>query len=72
MMLYFKFHAKSGPFWETKLNKVMFFCLFDMFLSVSNGVYGTELAAAGKEFVPCKVCLEIDREGAVGPWVHYN
>ena len=72
MMLYSKFHAKSGPFWETKLNKVIFFCLFSMFLSVSTGGYGTELTAAEKQIVPCQVCLEIDRDGAVGPLVHYD
>ena len=72
MMLYRKFHAKSGPFLETKLNKVMFFCLFSMFLSVSTGGYGTELTAAEKKIVSSQVCLEIDRDGAVGPLVHYD
>ena len=72
MMLYPKFHAKSGPFWETNLNKVMFFCLFSMFLSVSTGGYGTELTAAEKKIVPSQVCLGIDRDGAVGPLAHYD
>lgn len=72
MMLYSKSHANSGPFWETKLNKVIFFCLFSIFLSVSTGGYGTELTAAEKQIVPCQLCLEIDRDGAVGPLVHYN
>ena len=70
MMLHTKVHAKSGPFWETKLNKVMFFCLFSMFLSVSTGGYVTELTAAEKQIVSCQLCLEIDRDGAVGPLVH--
>ena len=72
MMLHSKFHAKSGPFWETKLNKVMFFCLFSMFLPVSTSGYGTELTAAEKQIVPCQLCLEIDRDGEVGPLVHYD
>ena len=61
-----------GRFRETKLNKVIFFCLFSMFLSVSTGGYGTEFTAAEKQFVPCQLCLEIDRNGAVGPLVHYD
>ena len=61
-----------GRFGETKLDKVIFFCLFSIFLSLSNGGYGTELTVAGKQFVPCQVCLEIDREGTVGPWGHYD
>ena len=72
MMLYSKFHAKSGPFWKTKLNKVMFFCLFSVFLSVSTDGYGTELTAAEKQIVACHVCLEIDRDGSVGSLVHYD
>ena len=71
-MLYRKFHAKSGPFLETKLNKVMFFCLFSMFLSLSTGGYGTEVTAAEKQIVPCDVCLEIDSDSAVGPLVLYG
>ena len=70
MMFYFKSHAKSGPFWEMKLNKVMFFCLFSMFLPVSTGGYGTELTAAEKQIVPCQLCLEIDRDSEVGPLAH--
>ncbi|MAU78555.1 MAG: hypothetical protein CMN48_06285 [SAR116 cluster bacterium] len=61
-----------GRFWETKLNKVIFFCLFSIFLSVSTGGYGTEFTAAEKLIVSCQVCLEIDRDGAVGPLVHYD
>ena len=72
MMIYSEFHAKSGPFWETKFNKVMFFCLLSVFLSVSTGRYGTELTAEEKQIVPCQVCVEIDRDGAVGPLVHYD
>ena len=57
-----------GRFGETRLNKVIFCRLFGMFLSVSTGGYGTELATAEKHIVPCQVCLEIDRDGAVfGP-----
>ena len=55
-----------------KLNKVMFFCLFSMFLSLSTGGYGTEVTAAEKQIVPYQLCLEIDRDGAVGPLVHYD
>ena len=61
-----------GRFGETKLNKVIFFCLFSMFLSASTGGFGTELIAAEKQIVPCQVCLEIDRNGVVGPLVHYD
>ena len=61
-----------GRFGETRLNKVIFFCLFGMFLSVSTGGYGTELTAAEKQLVPCQGCLEIDRNGAVGHLVHYD
>ena len=57
---------------EMKLNKVMFFCLFSMFLSLSTGGYGTEVTAAEKRIVPYQLCLEIDRDGAVGPLVHYD
>ena len=61
-----------GRFGETKLNKVIFFCLFSMFLSLSTGGYGTELTAAEKQIVACQVCLEIDRNGAVAPLVCYD
>ena len=61
-----------GRFGETKLNKVIFFCLFNIFSSVSTGGYATELNAAEKQVVSCQVCLEIDRGGAVGPLVHYD
>ena len=61
-----------GRFEETKFNKVMFFCLFSMFLPVSTSGYGTELTAAEKQIVPCQLCLEIDRDGEVGPLVHYD
>ena len=56
-----------GRFGETNLNKVIFFCLFGMFLSVSTGGCADELAAAEKQLVPCRVCLEFDRDGAIGP-----
>ena len=61
-----------GRFGETKLDKVIFFCLFSIFLSLSTGGYGTELTAAEKLIVSCQVWLEIDRDGAVGPLVHYD
>ena len=61
---------KLGRFEETKLNKVIFFCLVSIFLSVSTSGYGTELTAAEKLIVSCQVCLEIDRDGAVGPLLH--
>ena len=61
-----------GRFGETKLNKVIFFCLFGMFLSVLTGGYGTELTAAEKQIVSCQVCLKINRGGALGPLVHYD
>ena len=61
-----------GRFGETKLNKVIFFCLFNMFLSVSTGGHGTELTATEKQIVSCQVCLEINRDGALGPLVHYG
>jgi hypothetical protein len=61
-----------GRFGETKLNKVIFFCSFSIFLSVSTGGYETELTAAEKLIVSCQVCLEIDRDVAVGPLVHYD
>ena len=61
-----------GRFGETKLNKVIFFCLFDMVLTVSTGGYGTKLTPAEKQIVPCQVCLEIVRDGAVGPLPHYD
>ena len=41
-----------------------------MFLPVSTGGYGTELTAAEKQIVLSQVCLEIDRDSAVGPLVH--
>ena len=43
-----------------------------MFLSVSTYEYGTELTAAEKQIVPFQVWLEIDRDGAVGPLLHYD
>ena len=61
-----------GRFGETKLNKVIFFCLFSMFLSLSTGGYETELTAVEKQIVSCQVCLAIDRDGALGPSVHYD
>ena len=61
-----------GRFGETKLSKVIFFYLFGMFLSVSTGEYGTKLTAAEKQIVPCRVCLEIDCDGAVGPLLNYD
>ena len=61
-----------GRFGETKLNKVIFFCLFSMFLSVSTGGYVTELAAAEKQIVAFQVSLEIDRDGEVGPLINYH
>ena len=61
-----------GRFGETKLNKVIFFCLFNMFLAISTGGYGTELAAAKKELVAFQVSLEIDRDCAVGLLIHYD
>ena len=56
-----------GRFGDTKLNKVIFFCLFSMFLSVSTGGYGTEFTAEEKQIVSCQMCLEIDRDGVLGP-----
>ena len=61
-----------GRFGETKFNKVISFCLFSTFLSVSTGGYRTGFTAAEKQIVPCQLCLEIDRDGAVGPLVHYD
>ena len=61
-----------GRFGEIKLNKVIFFCLFGMLLSVSTSGYVAELAAAEKQIVYCQVCLEFDRDGAIGPLVHYD
>ena len=61
-----------GRFGEIKLNKVVFFCFFGMFLSVSTGGYGTKLTAAQKEIVHSQVCLEFVRNGAVGPLVHHD
>ena len=72
MILYSEFHAKFGPFWWNEVEQGNLFCLFGMFLSVSTGGYGTELTAAEKQIVPCQVCLEIDRDGAVGPLLHYD
>ena len=43
-----------------------------MFLSVSTSGYGSELTAAEKQVVSCQVCLEIDRDGALGPLVRYD
>ena len=61
-----------GRFGEIKLNRVIFFCLFGMFLSVSTGGYVAELAAAEKQIIPCQVCLEFDHDSATGPLVHYD
>ena len=61
-----------GRFGEMKLNKVILYFLFSMFLSVSTGGYGTQLTAAQKEIVHCQVCLEIVRNGAVGSLVHHD
>ena len=61
-----------GRFGETKMNNVFFFCLSGMFSSVSTSGYKTELTAAEKLIVPCEVCLEIDRDAAVKPLVHYD
>ena len=61
-----------GRFRKMKLNKVIFFCLFGMFLSVSTGGYLAELAAVEKQIVPCEVCLKFNHDGAVGPLVHYD
>mgnify|MGYP001470222103 CR=1 FL=1 len=71
MMLYSKFHAKSGPFWGNKVEQGNLFLFVWHVLSVSTGGYRTELTAAEKQLVPCQVCLEIDRDGAVGLLVHY-
>ena len=43
-----------------------------MFLSVSTGGYLAELAAVERHFVPFEVCLIFDRDGAIGPLVHYD
>ena len=59
-------------FGEMMLKKVIFFCLFGMFLSVSTGGYVTELASSEKQIFPCQVCVEFDRNGAVGPLHHYD
>ena len=72
MMLYSKFYAKSGPFLGNEVEQGNLFCLFSMFLSVSTARYGTELTAAEKQIVSCQVCLEIDRDSAVGSLVHYD
>ena len=61
-----------GRFGKTKLNKLIFFYLFSMFLSDSTAGYGTELTAGENQIAPCQVCLEIDRDNAVGPLVHYD
>ena len=55
-----------------KLNEVIFFYLFSTFLSVLTSGYVAELAASKKQIVPCQVCLEFDRDGAVGPLVYYD
>ena len=59
-----------GRFGEMKLNKLIFFCLFGMFLSVSTAGYVAEPAAAEKQIVPCQVFLETDRDGEIRPWIH--
>mgnify|MGYP001296893766 CR=1 FL=1 len=59
-----------GRFREMKLNKLIFFCLFGMFLSVSTAGYVAEPAAAAKQIVPCQVFLETDRDGEIRPWIH--
>ena len=61
-----------GRFGETKFNKVIFFCLFSTFLSVSTGGYRTGFTAAEKQIVPCQVCLKIDGGSVVGPLLHYD
>lgn len=61
-----------GRFGEMKLNKVIFFCLFSMFLSVLTSGYVPELAASEKQTVPCQMSLEFDRDGAVVPLVYYD
>ena len=61
-----------GRFGETKFNKVIFFCLFSTFLSVSTGGYRTAITVAEKQIVPCQVCLEIDRGSVAGPLVQYD
>ena len=61
-----------GRFRKIKLNQVIFFCSFGMFLSVSTGGYLAELAAVEKQIVPCQVCLKFDRDGAIGPLLHYD
>ena len=61
-----------GRFGKMRLNQVIFFCLFGMFLSVSTGGYLAELAAVKKQIVPCQVCLKFDRDGAIGPLLHYD
>ena len=61
-----------GRFGKMKLNKVIFFCLFGIFLSVSIGGYAAKLAAAEKQIVPRQMCSEFDRDGASEPSVHYD
>ena len=61
-----------GRFREMKLNKVIFFCLFSMFFSVFTGGYLAGLAALEKQIVPCQACLKFNRDGAIGPLVHYD
>ena len=61
-----------GRFREMKLNKVIFFSLLSMFFSVSTGGYAAKQVAAAKQIVPCQVCLEFDRNGAIRLLVHYD
>ena len=61
-----------GRFGKMKLNKVIFFCLFGNFLSVSIVGYIAKLAAAEKQIVPRQVCSELDRDGASEHLVHYD
>ena len=64
---------KLGRFEETKFNKVIFLCVWDI-LSVSIGKYVAELTATRKQIVPFLVYLGFDRVSAVGnlPSIHYN
>ena len=72
MMLDCKFHAKSRPFWGNEVDQDNLFLIVWHILSVSTGEYRTELTAAEKQTVPYQVCLEVNRDGAVGPLVYYD